>query len=210
MSYTTILHDKRKQLGLSINEYVLAAVIHNLSSTNSKVPGWCYASKKWMAEDLGFSKMTIHNLLNSLEDKGLIIRDEETKYLKASRLWIDTVERIKDSKESLPGVKNLHTDGKESLLGGSKESLHYNNNNNNNRDNIYNKAYILKHKDEIVAKAKEMYKDKDVDKAMFDFIEHITINKKKWSNFKLAFFRWVREDQYNQYAIKQPNYKRLN
>ena len=209
MKYTTIMHEPQRKLGISTNEYIVASIVYRLSAYNgSNIPGWCYASKQWFADTLGISKAGVHKIINRLIDKRLIERDQNTSYLRATSLWYDTVEVLNhDSKQSLPPVNKVYPDSKQSLLDDSKQSLP----NSNNIDNIkYNKAYILKHKDEIVAQAKQMYKDKNVDKAMFDFIEHITINKKKWSNFKLAFFRWVREDQYNQYAIKQPNYKRLN
>lgn len=208
MSYTIIRHKERVKLDLSINEYCVADLIYQLSSNPENSRGWCYASKEWMGKQLGFSRRSIINLINKLIDKGIVIKNEETNDLKTTNLWNVTVPPR--GAEFAQGVKKVYTGCEESSQVGCETSSHNNNTINSNKDKIYNKAYVIKHKDEIVAQAKKMYDDKNVDKAMADFIDYITINKKDWDNFKLAFFRWVREDQFNKYAIKQPNYKRLN
>ena len=209
MSYTTILHDKRKELGISIQEYVLADMVYRLSvNPKNQFQGWCWASRQFFADEMGISRRTVVTIINNLIEAGLLIRNDESQYLQVTDKWVTKIEQ--GSKVFAQGVQNLHGGCAEIAQDGRAEIAHNSNIIDNNKDNIYNKAYILKHKDEIVEQAKQMYKDKNVDKAMADFIDYITINKKKWSNFKLAFFRWVREDQYNQYAIKQPNYKRLN
>src|SRR6185503_7232336 len=79
--YTVILHHPRKKLGMTINEYCLADTVHKLSSGRSMVPGWCYASKEHLAESLGFSRRSIHNMINSLKGKGILEVQQGTGYL---------------------------------------------------------------------------------------------------------------------------------
>lgn len=94
--YTLILHHARKQLDITINEYCLADTAHKLSSNRSNVPGWCYASKDHLAGALGFSRRSIHNMINSLRAKGILEVQEGTGYLRSTDLWRETVEILKD------------------------------------------------------------------------------------------------------------------
>jgi DNA-binding GntR family transcriptional regulator len=94
--YTVILHHPRKKLGMTINEYCLADAVHKLSGTRSMVPGWCYASKEHLAESLGFSRRSIHNMINSLKGKGILEVQQGTGYLRTSELWHDSVEIFRD------------------------------------------------------------------------------------------------------------------
>ena len=74
--YTVILHHPRKQLAVTINEYCLADAVHKLSGSRSMVPGWCYASKEHLADSLGFSRRSIHNMINSLKGKNVLEVEE--------------------------------------------------------------------------------------------------------------------------------------
>lgn len=94
--YTVILHHPRKKLGLTINEYCLADTVHKLSGTRSMVPGWCYASKEHLAEGLGFSRRSIHNMINSLKRKGILEVQPTTGYLQTTELWHDSIEVFRD------------------------------------------------------------------------------------------------------------------
>jgi len=144
--YTTIIHEIRIKLDLSCNEYCLADVIYHLSNNpGSKVLGWCYASKESVAKMLGLSKQTVHKLLKKLLENEIIEKDDDTKWFRTTKKWYDSVilERMKYSKESLPVVKKIYldskqslpSDSKQSLPSDSKQSLHNNNNsNNNNKD----------------------------------------------------------------------------
>ena len=93
--YTLVLHAARKSLKITINEYVLADSIHKLSSNRSTVPGWCYASKEHLGKTLGFSRRSIHNMLNSLKKKGLIEIQEENGHLRTTEAWRGAVEVLK-------------------------------------------------------------------------------------------------------------------
>lgn len=94
--YTVILHAARKKLGITINEYCLADTVHKLSSNRSSVPGWCYASKEHLGEGLGFSRQSIHNMINSLKEKELLELDESTGYIRTSEKWRAAVEVLRD------------------------------------------------------------------------------------------------------------------
>jgi hypothetical protein len=94
--YTVILHHPRKKLGMTINEYCFADTVNKLSSGRSMVPGWCYASKEHLAESLGFSRRSIHNMINSLKRKGILEAQEGTGYLRTSDLWHESVEVFRD------------------------------------------------------------------------------------------------------------------
>lgn len=93
--YTMILHSARNQLDLSITEYCLADTIHKLSSTHSPVPGWCYASKQHLADNLGLTRRTVHNMLNTLKGKKIVEVEPTTGYLRTTQHWHDTVEILK-------------------------------------------------------------------------------------------------------------------
>ena len=92
ISFTTILHEKRKQLGLSLMEYCIADTIHNLSNNpKSPVQGWCYASKDTLAEMLDTTRQTIFTSVKKLIEKGLIKKHEETKYLRTTQKWFNKI-----------------------------------------------------------------------------------------------------------------------
>ncbi|WP_298845472.1 hypothetical protein [uncultured Clostridium sp.] len=99
------------------------------NNIESKIKGWCYKSRPSLAEDLGVTKQSILNLLNTLEQKGFIHRDPETMFIQSTLKWNSVY--FTGGKDSLPLV-----DGIESLLHGGKESLPNNNTLDNN--NILN------------------------------------------------------------------------
>lgn len=95
-------------------------MIYQMSvSPLSKIPGWCYMSRPHMASEFGVSKQSILNLIDSLIDKGFMIKDLKTSYLKTTHKW--NLNYFTEGKESLPLT------GKESLPHGGKESLPNNN-----------------------------------------------------------------------------------
>ncbi len=133
INFTTINHEAREKLDLSWLEYGLADLIYNLSNNpKSDYPGWCYASKEKLGETLGISKQSVHSIINRLIKKGLLERHKETKHLRITVDWYKKVLIKDDSKESLPLVKKVYSDSKESLPQHSKESLH--NKDINNKD----------------------------------------------------------------------------
>lgn len=92
ISFTTILHDKRKELDLNLIEYCVADTIYNLSNNpKSPVQGWCYASKETLAKILDTTRQTIHNSINKLTEKLIIEKNEETKYLRTTEKWFNSI-----------------------------------------------------------------------------------------------------------------------
>ncbi len=87
-------------------------------------------------------------------------------------------------------------------------------NNNVNKDNNVNKeikistlSKFISAKNDILSHAKELYPDKDNDTAIADFIEACEIKGYKYKMFDRAFYKWVREDRFNQYGQKSSGRK---
>lgn len=92
ISYTTINHDARIPLDLSMNEYAVVDLIYHLSNNpKSTVQGWCYASKATIGKSLGLSEKSVHTILAKVIARNLVEKHPETKHLKASSLWYQTV-----------------------------------------------------------------------------------------------------------------------
>lgn len=209
INFTTINHIARREMDLSMHEYALADLIYNLSNNpKSDYSGWCYASKDFLAEQLDLSKQTIHALINELVNKGIVERNIETKHLRITFNWYSRV-IIKDSKESLPLVKKVYSDSKESLpqdskeslLDHSKESLLYNdiyNKDNINKDNnslyaSHNYLVNLPLEDIKEFKTKFSLNEDEIKKQgerAFNWVE--SKNKvKNYKNFKAFFRNWL-------------------
>lgn len=148
ITYTTILHQARERLEITTNEYCIADIIYHLSNNpKSKVSGWCYASKKTIGEFIGVSERSVLTIIKKLIEKNIISKDEETKYLKTTEKWYNTVilNKLKIlGEESSPTPKKVRSQGEESSVHTPKkvrshtEESSYNNNNNNNKDNNNN------------------------------------------------------------------------
>lgn len=105
LGYTTILHGPRKALGLSQNEYSVAALVYHLSNNpRSQVKGWCYASKEQLAAFLDISRRTIHRIVQTLVEKGLVEKQEETCFLRTTSKWYDEVESVTVCDKTAQGV----------------------------------------------------------------------------------------------------------
>jgi hypothetical protein len=68
-------HPIRKALQLSLNEYGVLGEILTLSN-NTINNGWCWKSKKNIADSLDLSEKTIFNIINTLLQKGYIEKNE--------------------------------------------------------------------------------------------------------------------------------------
>lgn len=113
ITYTTILHSARENLGITTNEYCVADIIYHLSNNpKSKIQGWCYASRQTIGKFIGVTKQSIFSTIKRLEKKNIIEKDDETKYLRTTEKWFNIVviNRLKHlGKETIPSVKK--TDG---------------------------------------------------------------------------------------------------
>jgi hypothetical protein len=142
-----------------MNEYAVLDSIYHLSN-NIKYGGWAIISRQRMADDLDLSKRNIIYIINALELKGLVIRDEKTKFLRASEVYCKMIQNksewaIANNETkivSVPTVKNLHQED-ENIASQGVKNLHSNgekiapNNNidnnrvNNNKDNNINTCF---------------------------------------------------------------------
>ena len=165
--YVTVLFDVRDKLAISNNEYILCSIIHKLSFKT----GFCYASKKYLAEQINVTEQGLYKILNRLIEKGLIIRQGGTAYLKATEKFIieseiDTKQSLvtlQDTKQSLEDTKQSLVEHTKQSLEATKQSLDYNNNNNNIRDNNNNNYNIeknskIKDNKDIFEEARKIYR----------------------------------------------------
>ena len=138
LRYSLILHNIRIELGLNLVRYCIADSIYHLSNNpDSKVQGWCYASKEHIARFLGVASRTVFSHIKWLIKEGLVEKDEETKYLRTTKKWYEKVVLMKMRKEyeeiARP-MKKLHSGSEEVAHIGCEETSHYNNNINNNNN----------------------------------------------------------------------------
>jgi hypothetical protein len=92
LRYITIVFNAQRELNISTTEYIVAAIIYNLSANpKSRFPGWCYASKQYIADTIGIGKVTVTTTIDKLLKRGLLEKHETTKYLKTADLWYNTV-----------------------------------------------------------------------------------------------------------------------
>jgi len=94
LSYTTIQHDKRQRLDISVLEYVMLDCIEKLSKPKFK------AHKQTIANFLGMSRSGVIKAINRLCEKGLLYRIGD-KELAVTDTWI---------KETIGGVYKVDSD----------------------------------------------------------------------------------------------------
>lgn len=95
-TYTVILHQAKANLGLTVNEYVLADSVHKLSGNASATKGWCHASKAHLGRVLGVSERSVFSLLTRLRDAGVIeTHPSHQSLLRTTHKWYDTVEVLR-------------------------------------------------------------------------------------------------------------------
>jgi len=115
LGYTTILHQPRLELELTINEYCFLDMVYNLSNNpNAAVVGWCYASKETLGDLLGLSSKSIFNFIPKMIDKELIEKHEyDSRYIRTTQLWYGTVVLFKHWKiaKNAYSEKMLHSVG---------------------------------------------------------------------------------------------------
>ena len=100
LTYTLILHQIRKKLELTLMEYCLADSIYHLSNNpDSVVKGWCYATKETISNMLGTTPKTIFDNISKLIEKGFVEKDPETRHLKTTKKWYESVVLVKASAE---------------------------------------------------------------------------------------------------------------
>ena len=107
LNYTTINHDARVRLGLTINEYCVFDLIHNLATNPKNTQmGWCYARKETLAGYLDLGRATVFRAIN----KGLSLRllekhPDQPALIKATSNWFDEVMIKTESQNETASIK---------------------------------------------------------------------------------------------------------
>ena len=86
--YTTILHEARTKLGLSLVEYCVVDSVHYLSHRPSNP--YCTLPKDDMADFLGVNRATIFRAIKEGLAKGLVEKNERGD-LRSTEKWIQEV-----------------------------------------------------------------------------------------------------------------------
>lgn len=88
MRYTTIIHEVRVELGITMMDYCVAdCIYHYANNPKNPVPGWCFASKQHIADELGFTKSWVVKTIDFLEQKGLVERSDNGRLVKTTERW---------------------------------------------------------------------------------------------------------------------------
>ena len=115
VNYTTINHNARKMMRLSLLEYCFLDLVYHLqSSPKSRFPGWCYAKRKLMADILDVTTRQILRLINDLSEKGFLDQGK-TIHLRVTEAWYkmaigsddnsEKSDKMSDSKNSVNRTK---------------------------------------------------------------------------------------------------------
>lgn len=106
LNYTTINHDARVRLGLTVNEYCVLDLIHNLATNPKNTQmGWCYAKKETIAGYLDLGRATVFRAINKGLESGLLEKHpEQPALIKATSSWYETVVIKVESQNDTPGI----------------------------------------------------------------------------------------------------------
>lgn len=114
MLYTTILFDVKKDLGLSLREYIFLDAVYHLQVKT----GWCYAKSEYFQELLEIGEREVRNVKRQLVEKGLLVMSEKynSAEVKTSEKWNDIMSgdaeqnvRMMRNKTSADAEQNFRT-----------------------------------------------------------------------------------------------------
>ncbi len=110
LNYTTINHEARVLLGLTINEYCVLDLIHNLASNpKNNQMGWCYAKKETLATYLDLGRATVFRAINKGMEAGLLEKHpEQPALIKATSKWYERVMIRTESQNETPNLKSRY------------------------------------------------------------------------------------------------------
>lgn len=203
-AYVTLQAFMVNDLKLSGNELIVYAVIYGFSQDGKS---WFSGSRAYLAQWCQVSKVTVSTNLNKLLKKGLI---EKRSRVENGVTFADyrAVQSAIPVVKNLDGVvKKLDGGGKESLPGGSKESLHHTididiarekierNKPKKHRHGEY--GHVLLTDDEFERLQKDL---PDYERWIRDLDEYLEEHKNKsYSNHNLTIRKWKRrEDERNE------------
>lgn len=81
MRYTTIIYEVKKELGISLREYIYLDAVYHLQAKT----GWSFAKNEYYGEMLDVGFREIQKISKSLVEKGLIIKSVEG--VKTTDVW---------------------------------------------------------------------------------------------------------------------------
>lgn len=213
-NYTTINHNARKELGLSMNEYAVADLIFHLSQKE----GYCYSSREWMGNELGMHKANIIRIIDRLKEEGVVENGDNPKKIKTTMRWFDTVvaplNKTEESCETLPEKLRNATESCETLPPS---------NNNNTSNNIYNSIFALwnekkifvhrsindKIKRAIGGKLRDKYTLEDICQAINNYATILQDDKYYW-NYKWTLNDFLQRgfEKFLDFDVAEKNYLR--
>lgn len=136
INYTIVNNEARKTLDLSIPEYCIADIIHNLATNPSNKENWCYAKKEDLADFIGISRATTFRAIKKLLDLGLLEKNPNiNNLLRATPKWYDTVMIKRPSQNETPSLKMRPTPSQNETVGVSKRDSYYYKDNNKDINN---------------------------------------------------------------------------
>lgn len=201
ITYTTIIHQAREELGLSLHEYAILDIIYQLQNNpDSEHKGWCYASKKYIGECIGISEQSVHGILNKLYKTDLLEKQEDTKHIRTTAKWYQNVVLMKDNintKESLVTLKKVESNTKETLVKNTKETLVYNNIYNNNINNIERTISYLEEipQEDIQYFTREFdLTERQLKNKAEELADYCRAKGRKYSNYKAFLRNAIRKD----------------
>ena len=98
--YTIVKHIPRIEFELTNNDYCIANAIYTLSNEpDSKFPGWYYGKIETLGKLFDLSRSTAYGSVQKLIAKKLVVKDDETGFLKTTQLWWSEFESFKLTKK---------------------------------------------------------------------------------------------------------------
>jgi len=150
--------------------------------------GQLLTGRKQLAKQTGIKESTIQRILLTFEKMQIIEQQTNNRYRLITILNYDKYQ----------GVNNNRTTTEQQLNTNNND----NNDNNKHSDKITTLTKFKNNKDSILKDATKKYGDtKDVEKAITNFIEQNEIKSYKYKDYKLAFYKWVRDDKFNEFSL---------
>ena len=88
--YTTIKHNPRVKYDLSNNDYCIANAIYHLANNPDSIfKGWYHGKVETLGKMFSLSRASAYNSITKLIEKELVEKNEESGFLKTTKLWWD-------------------------------------------------------------------------------------------------------------------------